>query len=204
MQEEDCITVTDIKHFAYCEVIVYIERVLGIREHATDYMEYGKEMEREKSLGIIAAGLRASEVLREPYISSRELKLCGKPDYVIISRNGDLIPVEVKWAEPNERGKAKRDHALQLAAYAILLEKTYRGKRHSVKVGYVYYLKPQGKLVKVNIDYGLKLEVLRALRTIEDIIEGRREPRPSPRKCASCNFSNSCPYGSIKKPKSTK
>ena len=196
MTEEGCVTVTDVKHYAYCEAIIYVEHVLGLRERATEYMEYGKEIEREKCLGFIAAKLKASSVLRSPFLSSRELGLCGSPDYVVISKNGDLVPVEVKWAEPTESGAAKRDHALQLAAYALLLEKTYAGSRRSVKTGYIYYMRPQGRLVKVNIDYSLKLEVLRALERIREIAEGRREPRPSLGRCPSCNFLSFCPYGS--------
>lgn len=199
MSEEGYITVTDIKHYAYCEVIVYIEHVLGIKEHTTDYMEFGKEIEKEKTLSFIAARLRASKVMRDPHISSKELELCGRPDYVIVSRSGDLIPVEIKWAEPGKHGRAKKDHVLQLAAYALLLEKTYPGKRYSVKIGYIYYLKPQGRLVRVNIDYSLKLEILRILKKIKEITEGRREPIPSLKKCPSCNFRTSCPYNNLKK-----
>ncbi|MEM0233539.1 MAG: CRISPR-associated protein Cas4 [Candidatus Nezhaarchaeales archaeon] len=199
MSEECHITVTDIKHYAYCEVIIYITHILGVREPATDYMEFGKEIEREKSLSFIVARLKVREVLRTPYMNSRELGLCGSPDYVVISGSGDLIPVEIKWAEPDKQGRAKKDHVLQLATYALLLEKTYVSRgRHSVKKGYIYYLKPQGKLVGVNIDYSLKLEVLKTLKRIREILEGRREPKPSLSKCASCNFLNSCPYSNLR------
>ena len=195
MAEEGYVRVTDVKHYAYCEAIVYVEYVLGLRERATEYMEYGKEVEKERNLGFIAAKLKAVEILRRPFLRSDELRLCGSPDYVVISKHGDLIPVEVKWAEPGPRGAAKRDHALQMAAYALLLEKTYRGERCSVKTGYIYYLRPQGRLVKVNIDYSLKLEALKAIERIREIAERRREPKPSPSRCPSCNFARACPYG---------
>ncbi|MEM0086424.1 MAG: CRISPR-associated protein Cas4 [Zestosphaera sp.] len=194
MSEEGYITVTDIKHYAYCEVIIYVKHVLGIREHVTEYMEFGKEIEKDKNLGFITAKLKAIKTLKSPYMSSRELGLCGTPDYVIVSKSGDLIPIEIKWAEPSKQESAKKDHVLQLAAYALLLEKTYPDTRYSVKRGYIYYLRPQGKLVRVNIDYSLKLEVLRALKRIKEIVEGVREPRPSPSRCPSCNFRHSCPY----------
>lgn len=204
MTEEGYITVTDIKHHAYCEVIIYIKYVLGVREHTTDYMEFGKEIEKDKNLGFIMAKLKALRVLKNPYMSSRELFLCGAPDYVIISKSGDLIPVEIKWAEPSKHDSAKKDHVLQLAAYALLLEKTYPNTRYSVKRGYIYYLRPQGKLVKVNIDYSLKLEVLRVLKRIKEIVDGVREPRPSLGKCLSCNFQRSCPHYSRRSVESVK
>ncbi|MEM0023815.1 CRISPR-associated protein Cas4 [Thermofilum sp.] len=204
MAEEGYITVTDVKHYAYCEAIVYIERFLGLGEQATEYMEYGREIEKEKNLGFIAAKLKASFIIKKPLLCSRELKLCGSPDYVIISKHGELIPVEVKWAEPGRHGAAKRDHALQMAAYALLLERTYPGERYSVKTGYIYYLRPQGRLVRVNIDYSLKLEVLKALERIREIAEGRREPKPSLGKCSSCNFLRACPYSSLKEERPAK
>ncbi len=204
MSEEGYITVTDIKHYAYCEVIIYIKYVLGVKEHITDYMEFGREVEKEKNLSFIAARLKASEVLRTPYMSSKELKLCGGPDYIIVSKYGDLVPVEIKWAEPSKHGVAKKDHVFQLAAYAVLIEKTYPGRGCSVKRGYIYYLRPQGKLVKVNIDYNLKLEVLKILKMIREIAEGIKEPKPSLSRCPSCNFLNLCPYGSLKYVRPTK
>lgn len=53
----------------------------------------------------------------------RELKLVGKPDYLIEQDNGDIIPVELKSglapAEPHE------GHVLQLAAYCWLVDQNY-------------------------------------------------------------------------------
>ena len=55
-----------------------------------------------------------------------ELKLVGKPDYLIEQENGDIIPVELKSgrapAEPHE------GHVLQLASYCWLVDQNY-GRR---------------------------------------------------------------------------
>ncbi len=192
--EEGFITVTDIKHYAYCEAIVYITHVLGIAEHATEYMEYGREIERDKSLGPIIAKFKVTEVLKKPQLISRELMLSGSPDYILRTKSGELIPVEIKWSEPGKHGRGKRDHVIQLAAYALLIEKSFENGRYSIKRGVLYYLRPEGRLVVVNIDYELKAEVLKALKVIKDVVDGRREPRISRNKCPSCNYRNYCPW----------
>lgn len=52
-----------------------------------------------------------------------ELKLVGKPDYLIEQESGDIIPVELK------SGRAPQEphvgHVLQLAAYCWLVERNY-------------------------------------------------------------------------------
>lgn len=54
---------------------------------------------------------------------SNQLKLAGKPDYLVQEANGDIIPVELKSAQapcqPHE------SHILQLAAYCRLVEEHY-------------------------------------------------------------------------------
>lgn len=50
---------------------------------------------------------------------------------------------------------------IQLAAYALLIEKSFENRRYSIKRGVLYYLRPEGRLVVVNIDYELKTEVLK-------------------------------------------
>ncbi len=192
--QEGYITATDIKHYAYCEVIVYITHILGVTEPVTEYMEYGSEVERDKSLGPIIARFKVKEVLKKPQLASKELMLCGSPDYILRTKSEELIPVEIKWSEPSRYGKGKKDHVIQLATYALLIEKTLKNRRYSIKRGILYYLRPEGKLIVVNIDYELKAEVLRILRNIREIIEGKRLPKPSRSKCSSCNYRNYCPW----------
>lgn len=78
------------------------------------------------------SGLPAGEVIfsdmgawypqKEP-LYAPELRLVGKPDYLIQGNDGRLIPVEVKStpapAEPYD------SHILQLAAYCVLVQRNY-------------------------------------------------------------------------------
>ena len=51
-----------------------------------------------------------------------QLKLTGKPDYILRLREGVLVPVEVKSTPAPTQPYA--NHIMQLAAYCLLLERT--------------------------------------------------------------------------------
>ncbi len=73
---------------------------------------------------VIYTDTRAWGEVEKP-LFSRELGLTGKPDY-LVEQNGRIIPVEVKTGRTPE---APYDsHIFQVAAYCLLVEKTY-GKR---------------------------------------------------------------------------
>jgi CRISPR-associated exonuclease Cas4 len=73
---------------------------------------------------VIYTDTRAWDEVEKPLFSN-ELGLTGKPDY-LVEQNGKLIPVEVKTGRVPD---APYDsHIFQLAAYCLLVEKTY-GKR---------------------------------------------------------------------------
>lgn len=195
---EGCVfTTTDIKHFAWCEAIIYVKYVLGFRERVTEYMEYGDEVEKEKHIVSAMKKFGGSYVIKHPLLIDESLGLTGIPDYVIITRHGEGIPLEIKWAEPSRGGRPKRDHIMQLSAYALLIERTWRSLiKPSVKRGAIYYLRPEGRLIEVSISYDMKLQVMKALKTINEIASGIREPRPKRSKCPSCGYARHCPYAS--------
>ncbi len=192
--EKGFITVNDIKHYVYCEAIVYITHVLGIAETTTNYMELGQEIEKEKSLAPVLSMFKVAEVIKRPYLVSPMLKLTGTPDFVLRTKTNELIPVEIKWSEPTKSGAGKRDHVVQIAAYAILLERTFNERKYSVKRGVIYYLRPKGRLLLINIDYELKKEVLKILDSIRGIINAKKIPKTSRKKCESCNYNRYCPW----------
>ena len=113
------------------------------------------------------------------------LELTGKPDY-LIEQNGEIIPVEVKSgrapAEPYD------SHIFQLAAYCLLVEKTY-GKRPPR--GIIHYEDRD-----FAVDYTKKLES----ELIELLVEMKKdEPRRNvprshdqPSRCKRCGFNQVC------------
>ncbi len=84
---------------------------------------------------------------------------------------------------------------MQIAAYALLIERCLRSElKSSVKRGLIYYLRPRGRLVKTVITYGMKRNVIKALKRMREIANGSREPKPRRSRCRSCNYAKYCPY----------
>ncbi len=192
LREHGYLTATDVKHFTWCEAIIYVKYFLGIQEESTEYMELGREVEKEKVLAPLIPKYKVKEVVREPTLRSERFKVVGTPDYVLITKHRERIPVEIKWAEPLKGGKPKWDHVMQLATYAVIMDE---GVGSSVKRGVLYYLRPEGKLVEVRIDYSLKELAVKTIGRIRRVAEGKEEPRlRSTRRCPSCNYVRYCPY----------
>jgi CRISPR-associated exonuclease Cas4 len=113
------------------------------------------------------------------------LELTGKPDY-LVQQNGRIIPVEIKSGRAPE---APYDsHIYQLAAYCLLVEKTYKSRP---PYGIIHYENRD-----FAIDYTRELE--EAL--IDLLVEMKRDehkkdvPRSheQPGRCAGCGFRNAC------------
>lgn len=186
---EEYFTVVDVKHYAYCPMIVFFTHVLHLQERVTEAMIYGVESHDESVIAPIATSLKASKIIRGLELISDKLKLRGKLDYLVVTKYGELIPVEVKWAEP-EGGAAKRDHKLQLASYALMVEEAF-GK--SVKRAVVYYTRAR-KLTYIPMDESLKKHVRYILASMERIASKEEVPRPmvKPSRCINCGFKHYC------------
>ncbi|MEZ0345799.1 MAG: CRISPR-associated protein Cas4 [Infirmifilum sp.] len=193
--EEWAVSVNDLKHFAYCEAILLLTHRLGFRETETEYMMYGKEVEKEEFLRQIVHKYKVKKIHRQPALVSRELRLSGVPDAVLETASGELIPLEVKWSEPPPSSKVKRDHFIQLSAYAVLIERTWLERKASVKRGIVYYLRPTPRFFEVRISAEDKAAVLRLLERAILVATGKAEPRPR-RTCRDCNYRSFCPFAS--------
>ena len=113
------------------------------------------------------------------------LGLTGKPDY-LVERDGQIIPVEVKSGRTPD---APYDsHIFQVAAYCLLVEKTY-GKRPPY--GIIHY--PRRDFA---VDYTTRLESA----LLDQLAEIRRDEvrRDVPRshaeaaRCRACGFRKVC------------
>ncbi|MEM1558347.1 MAG: CRISPR-associated protein Cas4 [Thermoproteota archaeon] len=186
--EEEYLTAVDVKHYAYCPRIVYFTHVLHLQERTTEAMLYGSESHDESVIAPVAAKLKASKVIRDLELVSGKLKLRGKLDYLIVTKFNELIPVEVKWTEPMCEA-VKRDHRLQLASYALMVEENFG---RTVKRALVYYTRAK-KLVSTTLDEDVKNEAKRTLESINRIVSGEELPEAAKhRRCISCGFKEYC------------
>ncbi|MBO0719690.1 MAG: CRISPR-associated protein Cas4 [Blastocatellia bacterium] len=119
---------------------------------------------------------------------SEELNLCGKPDYIVQERDGDMVPVEVKSGDAPRGDHPYESHLMQLAAYFLLIE----GALDCI---------PSHGLIRYR-DRTLRVENTeelreRVLEVIERMRAGLRDGRlhrshNQPSRCARCSMAESC------------
>jgi CRISPR-associated exonuclease Cas4 len=122
-----------------------------------------------------------NQVLYDP-----QLKLAGKPDYLVQQRNR-IIPVEVKTgytpAQPYD------SHIFQLAAYCHLVGVT-TGK--APPYGFLHY--PE-KTFEINFDHNLQQALYATLDSMrQDLHSGQSVPRSHqhPKRCVHCGYRDIC------------
>ena len=113
------------------------------------------------------------------------LELTGKPDY-LVQQNGQIIPVEVKSGRAPD---APYDsHIYQLAAYCLLVEKTYNKRP---PYGIIHY---EGRDFAIDYTHELEqslLELLTEMKRDEFRKEVNRSHEQASR-CKRCGFREVC------------
>jgi len=132
------ISVSDLKNYAYCPYIVFIKKVLNIGDIVTEYMLYGKEIEKDRILLSIYRYVKGVKILRSVMLISKRFSITGCVDYIIIDKYRQYIPVDIKWCEDD---KPRIDHKVQICAYAFMIEENFNTL---CKFGILYYVNRSG------------------------------------------------------------
>jgi CRISPR-associated exonuclease Cas4 len=134
---------------------------------------------------VIYSDTHGWQALEKP-LFSRNHRLAGKPDY-LVQQGRDVIPVEVKSAQAPDDGP-RRSHVLQLAAYCLLIEETYRQKP---KYGIVKYADRMFAVDYTDALRGELLDVIAAMR--DDLARGVAErSHDEAARCAHCGYRHAC------------
>jgi len=135
---------------------------------------------------VIYSDTRGWQSIEKP-LFSRTHRLAGKPDYVV-QQGRDIVPVEVKSAHAPSDGP-RRSHVLQLAAYCLLIEETYRQKP---KYGIVKYA---DRMFAVDYTDALRTELLDVIAAMrDDLARGAAErSHDEAARCAHCGYRHACP-----------
>lgn len=117
----------------------------------------------------------------------QQLGLVGKPDYVMKTRQGNLIPVEVKTGHTPET--PYDSHLLQLMAYGLLIQSNYA---QTPEYGLLHY---PDKDFKVDFTPELETRLKETLRDIRQIEWENKTParsHASSARCRSCGYHGIC------------
>jgi CRISPR-associated exonuclease Cas4 len=188
--------VTDLKQYTCCPRIVFYRYCLPKVRPITPLMEEGvrlhlEEEEREERRSLRAYGLAVGERFFHLALQSAGLELIGKVDLAIAvpSREAvgaEAVVVEYKYSEY----KAGPHFALQLAAYALLIEEAWQ---IPVRQGFLYSI-PLRRAEPVPITPHLRKKVTQTVQQIKRIVDSEIMPPPptSQRRCITCEFRRFC------------
>jgi len=185
------LTVNDLKQYLYCPRVVYYYTVVPVDRQVTYKMKRGQlsqeELERlEVRRKLSKYGLTGGERKINLSLFSKELRLSGKLDCMIISSESEYIPVDFK----DTLSRPHANHVIQLAAYGLLIESHYVT---NVERGFIYAI-PSKTIYPVEITAKLKDDVNNILQKIEKmiIIQDIPEKSGNQNKCQDCEFRNFC------------
>lgn len=184
------VTVTDLKQWAYCQRIPFYRYVLPVSPGPTYKMGRGKDVQAavealEKRRGFRAYGMAQGERRFGIWLRSERLGLSGKLDLLIVTAEA-CYPVDFKDTE----GGVRRNHRVQLAAYALLAEEAF--DRPALE-GFIY-LVPRKSVVAVGLTEGDRDEVRSALIAMRQMIAREETPPPTAvrARCVACEYRNYC------------
>jgi len=184
------LTATDLKQWSYCPRIPYYRCILPVRPVPTYKMRRGKDIQGavealERRRGFTAYGMRAGERRFGLWLHSERLGLAGKLDLLIVTPDA-CYPVDFKDTE----GGPRRNHRLQLAAYALLAEEAFA---RPVPEAFLY-LVPERRLAAISLTSGDRDEVRDALAAMRRMIAHEELPPPTSvrARCTVCEFQNYC------------
>ena len=148
----------------------------------------GRRSQTEAGLPIgrvIYSDTHGWQAIEKP-LFSRTYRLAGKPDY-LVQQGRDIIPVEVKSAHaPGD--VPRRSHVLQLAAYCLLIEETYRQRP---KYGIVKYA---DRMFAVDYTESLRAELLDVIAAMrDDLTHGAAQrSHEEASRCVHCGYRHAC------------
>jgi CRISPR-associated exonuclease Cas4 len=120
---------------------------------------------------------------------SKKLGISGKPDYIVKDDESRcMIPVEVK---SGRAGEPHRNHILQLAAYCLLVEETFR---LSVPYGIIVYA--DGVQHKIDFGNDLRSDLLSTVLEMRSSLKSGcpRRDHNHKGKCRFCSMGHCCNY----------
>lgn len=188
--------VTDLKQWSYCPRVVFYRYCMPDVRPVTALMQSGIERHREEATreerrSLRTYGLADGERHYDLALRSEALGLSGRLDLAIATPGQTIPGAEAVVVEYKDSEDVLRPHfALQLAAYALLLEEAWG---MPVQRGFLYSI-PLRKAEPVAIARGLREKARQAAQAMRAAIDGEQTPPPPKRRspCVSCEFRRFC------------
>ncbi len=188
--ETTWLNVTDLKNYVHCARFPYYEKCLPDIRPRTYLMDAGEEAHEEERARarrrtLWQYGLPQGERRFNVRLASDTLRLIGIIDELVAAPDGVFHPVDYKFSH-----RVTESFAVQIAAYAMLLEETYQC---AVPQGYVYLISER-RLLTVGITAALRQQVAEAVAHIRQMVEKEAMPPPTRvrARCRACEWRLFC------------
>jgi CRISPR-associated exonuclease Cas4 len=196
--EEEYLTATDVKQYVFCPLVTYFTRVMRLRPIMGSQQEEAKKThkktaeleQRRESLLKVNLPFKVQQKLFDVAVVSERLCAHGRLDMLVITEQGERIPVEFK-AMQSQRGQAHSDHKYQLVVLSLFVEDAFKT---IVRRGFVYYLKDNIS-VQLILTHGLKRRAETILKSIKVMVDSGAIPSGRPqcsRTTIGCGFADFC------------
>ncbi|MEL6676625.1 MAG: CRISPR-associated protein Cas4 [Bacteroidota bacterium] len=186
------VTPSHLISYLYCPRFIYFEHVMRIPQHSEKYIKVlkGREVHAAKARQHTEyLRKRLGVVKKELNVYLRHDPLRGEVDEVLWLNNGEIAPLDYKFARYQDR--VYNTYRTQLISYAFLIQHTFG---LPVKKGFLIYTRSKNKVVEVPIESGDILAVEKVIGEIERIVQQNYFPRATKRKkrCVDCTYRNLC------------
>lgn len=193
----EMLTPSEIMEYLYCPRFIYYMRCLNIsqNEHNRFKVQKGREIHQfkaETNVGYTRKKINCIKKERDVFLHSQKLGLKGKVDEVLFLANGELAPLDFKFAE--YKGVVYSTYRIQALIYAALIMENYK---RPVSKGYLCYTRSKNLLVQVNFKQHDWEELETTLKEIHRIITFGYYPKRTTYKarCVDCCYRNICVDG---------
>ena len=190
---EEMLAVSDITQYFYCPRKVYFMKTLGIKIKARPNLDMGKE-EHDKEHRRVKERITVygfseedvAQVIHNLAVEDINLGLYGMVDTTIILKDGEVVPVDVKYTDAES---VRVNWKKQLTAYALLLESRFKTV---VKRGFVYF-PSKHKQIQIDMPDEAKSALKQDVKKIKELIESEKMPNVSKGKqCSYCEMKKFC------------
>jgi CRISPR-associated exonuclease Cas4 len=188
--DQNVLPVTELRQWAYCPRVVYYHMTMPGAGRSTYKMEEGLRAQElierlEVRRTLREYGFSDAERRFGVWLSDASTGLSGKLDLLL---RGDPAAAVVDFKLTS--GQVEENHQMQLAGYAVLVEKVLG---LSVPTTFLFRI-PDNKVFVVPINDALRRRVADAVAAINNMRESQELPPPTPvrTRCAECEYANFC------------
>ena len=187
-------TPSEVMEHLYCPRFTYFIKVMDVPQHEEkrEKVLIGRgihDRKEEENISYLRKRLDVKEKIVGPYLVSEKYHLKGIVDEILITRSGEYLVLDYKFAEYKEI--LFNTYKTQLCIYGLCIRDIYRVE---MVRGYLVFTRSSNKLVEVPLSKDDYRNVAEILNEMLKIIQAEIYPKVkrNRNKCADCTYRKLC------------